>query len=46
MSERQARGRIASMCETVMRCVIELEKSPANSEVCAKLRMSVMRATD
>lgn len=51
--ERSARGRIASVCETIMQCVMTLEKRayahPMDqsdvSEVCKKLRAAVLAAT-
>lgn len=45
MSERQTRGQLASMAEVIMRCVVDLEKLEGAGEVCAKLRMAVLRYT-
>lgn len=45
LSERQTRGQLASMAEVIMRCVVDLEKLEGAGEVCAKLRMAVLRYT-
>jgi hypothetical protein len=51
MAERRARGKIATACETIMKCVIELEKPEGEhgrqdaKTVAARLRAVVMSAT-